>query len=86
MLMADKQLPALQSMSVHAPTESCLSAKSANDSFKATQEERPMKQQIEINARDGTFRAYISRPAKQPAPVVVVLQELFGVRRRGTNS
>ena len=28
---------------------------------------------------DGTFRAYISRPAKLPAPVVVVLQELFGV-------
>jgi carboxymethylenebutenolidase len=79
MLMADKQLPALQPMSVHAPTESCSSAKPANGSFKATLEESPMKQQIEINARDGTFRAYISRPAKLPAPVVVVLQELFGV-------
>src|SRR5271156_7096865 len=38
-----------------------------------------MKQQIEIKARDGTFNAYVSRPAKLPAPVVVVLQELFGV-------
>jgi hypothetical protein len=37
--MADKQLPALQPMSVHAPTDSCLSAKSANGSFKATHEE-----------------------------------------------
>src|ERR1700744_373123 len=79
MLMADKQVPALQPMSVHAPTESCLSAKPANGWFEATHEESLMKQQIEINARDGTFRAYISRPATLPAPVVVVLQELFGV-------
>src|SRR6202012_1467991 len=79
MLMADKQVPALQPMSVHAPTESCLSAKPANGWFEATHEESLMKQQIEINARDGTFRAYISRPAKLPAPVVVVLQELFGI-------
>src|ERR1700722_1894846 len=39
-LLADKQLPALQSMSVHAPTDSCLSAKPANGWFKATDEER----------------------------------------------
>ena len=38
-----------------------------------------MNNQIEINSPDGTFTAYISRPAKLPAPVVVVLQELFGV-------
>src|SRR5271154_3070579 len=38
-----------------------------------------MKKQIDIDAPDGTFHAYISRPAKLPAPVVVVLQELFGV-------
>jgi carboxymethylenebutenolidase len=38
-----------------------------------------MKTQIDIDAPDGTFRAYISRPAKLPAPVVVILQELFGV-------
>jgi carboxymethylenebutenolidase len=38
-----------------------------------------MKKQIDIDAPDGTFRAYISEPASLPAPVVVVLQELFGV-------
>src|ERR1700680_3684300 len=39
MLMADKQLPALQPRPVHAPTDSCLSARSANGSLKATHEE-----------------------------------------------
>src|ERR1700693_3302178 len=38
-----------------------------------------MKNQIVIESPDGAFHAYISRPAKLPAPVVVVLQELFGV-------
>jgi carboxymethylenebutenolidase len=38
-----------------------------------------MENRIIIEAPDGTFRAYISRPAKLPAPAVVVLQELFGV-------
>src|ERR1700732_3489661 len=38
-----------------------------------------MGNQIIIESPDGTFRAYISRPATLPAPVVVVLQELFGV-------
>jgi carboxymethylenebutenolidase len=38
-----------------------------------------MKNHIIIESPDGTFRAYISRPAKLPAPAVVVLQELFGV-------
>jgi carboxymethylenebutenolidase len=38
-----------------------------------------MKSQIDINSPEGTFRAYISRPAKLPAPAVIVLQELFGV-------
>src|SRR5580658_6407702 len=38
-----------------------------------------MENQIIIRSPDATFRAYISRPAKLPAPVVVVLQELFGV-------
>jgi hypothetical protein len=37
--MADKQLPALQPMSIHASTDSCLSAKSENGLFKATCEE-----------------------------------------------
>src|ERR1700733_5532391 len=38
-----------------------------------------MGNQIIIESRAGSFRAYISRPAKLPAPAVVVLQELFGV-------
>jgi carboxymethylenebutenolidase len=38
-----------------------------------------MENQIVIESLDGTFRAYISRPASLPAPAVVVLQELFGV-------
>ena len=38
-----------------------------------------MEKQIVIESPDGTFGAYISRPATLPAPVVVVLQELFGV-------
>ena len=38
-----------------------------------------MDHYIDIKSPDGTFKAYISKPAKLPAPVVVVLQELFGV-------
>jgi carboxymethylenebutenolidase len=38
-----------------------------------------MKDHITIEGRDGAFGAYISRPKTLPAPVVVVLQELFGV-------
>jgi len=38
-----------------------------------------MENHIIIESPDGTFRAFISRPAKLPAPAVVVLQELFGV-------
>jgi len=38
-----------------------------------------MENRIIIESRDGKFGAYISRPAKLPAPAVVVLQELFGV-------
>jgi carboxymethylenebutenolidase len=38
-----------------------------------------MENQIAIKSPDGTFNAYVSRPPKLPAPVVVVLQELFGV-------
>src|SRR6204780_2768457 len=38
-----------------------------------------MENQIVIRSPDATFHAYISRPAKLAAPVVVVLQELFGV-------
>ena len=38
-----------------------------------------MENQIVVESPDGTFRAYIARPVKLPAPAVVVLQELFGV-------
>jgi dienelactone hydrolase len=34
-----------------------------------------MDKQIVIEASAGTFHAYISRPAKSPAPAVIVLQE-----------
>jgi carboxymethylenebutenolidase len=38
-----------------------------------------MNDRIAIEARDGTFDAYISRPKTLPAPTVVVLHEVFGV-------
>jgi carboxymethylenebutenolidase len=38
-----------------------------------------MDNQLVIESPDGSFGAYIARPASQPEPVVVVLQELFGV-------
>ena len=38
-----------------------------------------MENQLTIESPDGAFRAYIARPAKLPAPAVIVLQELFGV-------
>jgi carboxymethylenebutenolidase len=38
-----------------------------------------MENQMIIKSPDGTFNAYVSRPTKLPAPVVVILQELFGV-------
>src|ERR1700761_5549468 len=38
-----------------------------------------MDHQFLINSPDGSFRAYIAWPPIQPAPAVVVLQELFGV-------
>jgi carboxymethylenebutenolidase len=47
--------------------------------FNAIPQEINMENQIVIESPDGTFGAYISRPATLPAPVVVVLQELFGV-------
>ena len=38
-----------------------------------------MNDRITIESPDGSFSAYISRPAKLPAPAVVVIQEIFGV-------
>jgi carboxymethylenebutenolidase len=52
---------------------------SATICFKEIHQERNVENRIVIKSPDGTFGAYISRPATLPAPVVVVLQELFGV-------
>jgi len=38
-----------------------------------------MGEHTTIQGRDGAFGAYLARPVGLPAPVVVVLQELFGV-------
>lgn len=38
-----------------------------------------MQKDIKIKATDGTFTAYVAMPATTPAPVVVVIQEIFGV-------
>lgn len=38
-----------------------------------------MGQYINIDAPDGSFKAYIARPEAAAAPAVVVLQEIFGV-------
>ncbi|MCX8497920.1 MAG: dienelactone hydrolase family protein, partial [Caulobacteraceae bacterium] len=32
-----------------------------------------------IKTNDGTFNAYVARPAAAKAPAVVVIQEIFGV-------
>jgi carboxymethylenebutenolidase len=34
---------------------------------------------LDVNTPDGTFKAYITRPAILPAPAIVVVQEIFGV-------
>jgi carboxymethylenebutenolidase len=34
---------------------------------------------ITISVVDGTFNAYVARPASTPAPAVVVIQEIYGV-------
>ena len=38
-----------------------------------------MSESITINTPDGSFKAYVARPAVQPAPAIVVIQEIFGV-------
>lgn len=42
-------------------------------------EENTMKNHITVAGYDGAFAAYIARPKAVPAPVVIVLHELFGV-------
>jgi carboxymethylenebutenolidase len=38
-----------------------------------------MSQFITVDTLDGSFSAYIARPKTMPAPVIVVVQEIFGV-------
>lgn len=38
-----------------------------------------MAEQITITTPDGSFSAYVARPAKAPSAAVVVIQEIFGV-------
>lgn len=38
-----------------------------------------MHTKIDITTTDGTFSAYLSKPDTLPAPVVLVIQEIFGV-------
>lgn len=38
-----------------------------------------MQEKLRIETRDGNFEAYLARPDVLPAPVVVVLHEVFGV-------
>ncbi len=38
-----------------------------------------MSKRITITTADGSFEAYVARPARSPAPAVVVIQEIFGI-------
>jgi carboxymethylenebutenolidase len=38
-----------------------------------------MTDAITITVPDGTFNAYVARPASTPAPAVIVIQEIYGV-------
>lgn len=38
-----------------------------------------MGERVTITTPDGSFEAYVARPAASPAPAVVVIQEIFGV-------
>jgi carboxymethylenebutenolidase len=42
-------------------------------------QEQPVNPTLDVNTPDGTFKAYIARPAILPAPAIVVVQEIFGV-------
>jgi len=45
----------------------------------AHEDQITLDDRIQIQGRDGSFGAYIARPASLPAPAVVVLHEVFGV-------
>ncbi|HEY2753493.1 dienelactone hydrolase family protein [Phenylobacterium sp.] len=40
-----------------------------------------MGERTTITTTDGSFGAYVARPARSPAPAVVVIQEIFGVNQ-----
>jgi carboxymethylenebutenolidase len=40
-----------------------------------------MGERTTITTKDGTFSAYVARPARASAPAVVVIQEIFGVNQ-----
>ncbi len=40
-----------------------------------------MGERTTITTKDGSFSAYVARPAKEKAPAVVVIQEIFGVNQ-----
>ena len=46
---------------------------------KSKQESTNMREDFEVKTFDGTFVAYVAVPTINPAPVVIVLQEIFGV-------
>src|SRR6201996_943728 len=55
------------------------SANRHTNHFKVTYQGSNMDNRIVVVSPDGMFHAYMSRPGGLPAPVVVVLQELFGI-------
>lgn len=38
-----------------------------------------MNERITIDTPDGSFGAYVAKPATMPAPAIVVIQEIFGI-------
>ena len=40
-----------------------------------------MSETLTITTADGAFTAYVARPAVEPAPAIVVIQEIFGVNK-----
>lgn len=40
-----------------------------------------MGETVTIRTKDGEFGAYVARPAKETAPAIVVIQEIFGVNQ-----
>src|SRR3977135_77875 len=51
------------------------------DSVRGALQETVMGERTTISTADGSFGAYVARPAKASAPAVVVIQEIFGVNQ-----